>query len=196
MPLASNYANGTFYGERWFCGCGLEAPWLTSGKENSKGEKFARCPKPRDRQCEFFLTEVDDATARVEKSSDIPPAPRTPTGKQTGGMPQSLLTPETGTGSNTSFFGSSRGGYLQRPDDTPTPYRFRADENGDLPSLILSLLQNDSIVLKSSTKSAIRHVIGDRLAGYEAKLQNSAGSLELAFKKIDELEKGGGSAIS
>jgi hypothetical protein len=132
----------------------------------------------------------------MEKSSDIPPAPRTPTGKQIGGMPQSLPTPETVTGLNTSLFGSSRRGYLQRPDDTPTPHRFRADESGDLPSLILSLLQNDGIVLKSSTESAIRHVIGDRLAGYEAKLQNSAESLEMAFKKLDELEKGGGSAIS
>ena len=156
----------------------------------------AACPKPRAQQCGFFLTGEDDATARLEKSSDIPPAPRTPTGKQIGGMPQSLPTPEMDTGLNTSLFGSARGGYLQRPDDTPTPHRFRADENGDLPSLILSRLQNDGIVLKSSTKSAIRHMIGDRLAGYEAKLQNSAESLEMAFKKLDELEKGGSSAIS
>jgi len=192
MTLVSNYANGTFYGGRWFCGCGLDAPWRTSTKENSRGEKFASCPKSRGQQCGFFLTAEDDATARMEKSSDIPPAPRTPTAKQIGGMPQSLPTPETGTGLNTSLFSSSRRGYLQRPDDTPTPHRFRADENGDLPSLIFSLLQNDGIVLKNSTESAIRHVVGDRLAGYEAKLQNSAESLEMAFKKLDELENRGG----
>ena len=31
---------------------------------------------------------------------------------------------------------------------------------------------------------------------YEAKLQNSAESLEIAFLKLGELEEGGGSAIS
>lgn len=156
------------------------------------------CRKPRGKQCGFFLTAEDDSTARVEKSSDIGPAPRTPTGKQIDGMLQSLPTPESRTRSSRSLFAtdSSRGGYLQRLDDTPTRHRFRADEDGDLSSLIFGLLQKDGIVLRSSTESAIRHVIGDRISGYEAKLQNSGESLDNAFKKIDELEKGGGSAIS
>jgi hypothetical protein len=113
-------------------------------------------------------------------------------------MPQNLPTPETGTGLSKRLFAASpfRERYPQKPDTSPTPYRFRADETGDLPSLIFGLLQKDGIVLKSSTESAIRHLVGDRLAGYEAKLQNSAESLEMAFKKLDELEKGGGPAIT
>lgn len=132
------------------------------------------------------------------KNPDIPPAPHTPTGKQTSGMYQTMPTPETGRSVGTRLFtaNSSRGGHLQKPDGTPTPYRFRADENGGLSSLTFSLLQKDGIVLKSSTESAIRHVIGEWLAGYEAMLQNSAESLEMAFKKLDELERGDGSTTS
>ncbi len=104
-------------------------------------------------------------------------------------MVQSLLTPETGTGSILANTNSSRGTFLRRVDGTPTPQRFRADENGDLLSVIFGMLEKDGIVLKSSTKSAISHVISERIAGYEAKLQNSAESLEKAFRKLDELEK-------
>jgi len=158
----------------------------------------AACPKARGQQCGFFLTGEDDTAARREKSSDIQPAPHTPTRKQTSGASRALPTPDTGTGLGTRLFtaNSSREGYLQKPDDTPTPHRFRADENGDLPSLIFGLLREDGITLKSSTESAIRHMIGERLAEYKAKLQNSTESLEMAFKKLDELERAGGSATS
>ena len=110
-------------------------------------------------------------------------------------MLQSLPTPGTATGSSGGRFAteSSRRGHLQRLNDSPTPRRFRVDGDEDLPSLILSLLQKDGIALKGSTESAIRHLIGDRVAGYEAKLQNSAESLEMAFQKLDDIETGGGS---
>ena len=39
MPLGSNYANGTFYGEQWYCDCELLARWYTSGTERSGGER-------------------------------------------------------------------------------------------------------------------------------------------------------------
>lgn len=150
------------------------------------------------RQCGFFVTGEDDATARVEKSSDIPPVPRTPTGKQNSGMPQALPTPETGRSYATRLFttNSSRGGNLQKPDGTPTPHRFRADENGDLFPRIFSLLQKDGIALKSSTEAEMRHMIGEWQAGYEAKIRNSAESLERTFKRLDELDVGAGSSTS
>lgn len=85
---------------------------------------------------------------------------------------------------------SSRRGRIQGLNDSPTPNRFRVDGKEDLPSLILGLLRKDGIVLKGSTESAIRHMIMDRLRGYEAKLQNSAESLQMAFEKLDELEEG------
>lgn len=158
----------------------------------------ARCPKTRDQQCNFFLTADDDATARVEKSSDIPPAPRTPTGRQMGGMPQALPTPDTGmgigagSGAGSGLFGASfsRRAYFQRPNESPTPHRFRADEGGDLASLILGLLQKDGIALRISTESAIRYHIGDQVAAYEAKLQNSAETINMLYGKLDEMEKG------
>lgn len=148
------------------------------------------------RQCKFFLAEQDDAVARVERSSDIPPCPHTPTGKQISGMTHTLLTPETVTDLGTRLFtpGSSRKGLPQRLEVSPTPHRFRDDENVDLPSFIIGLLQRDGLALKSSTESEMRHVIGDRVAGYEAKLQNSAESLKMAFRKIAELERVTGSA--
>lgn len=150
------------------------------------------------RQCNLFVTEGDDATARVEKSSDIPPVPRTPTGKQNSGMPQALPTPETGRSYATRLFTTnpSRGGNLQRPDGSPTPHRFRADENGDLFSRIFGLLQKYGIALKSSTEAEMRHMIGEWRAGYETQIQNSAESLQRTFKRLDELDGGAGTSTS
>ena len=110
-------------------------------------------------------------------------------------MPQSLPTPDTGTGRGLFDPSSSRRGYFPRPDETPTPHRFRAGEDGDLPSTILSLLRGDGVVLKSSTESAIRYLIEDRLAVYEARLQKATESINTAYNKLDELEPGGGSAV-
>ena len=56
----------------------------------------------------------NDATARVKTSSDIPPAPRTPTGKLISGMPRTLPNPDAGTGWGMRFADSS--GYRQDVD--------------------------------------------------------------------------------
>ncbi|KAI0124076.1 hypothetical protein BJ170DRAFT_638072 [Xylariales sp. AK1849] len=182
MTLTSNYGSGTFHGTKWYCGCGLEAVWFTSGTDNSRGETFARCPKPRDRQCRFFLAGDDEAPARVERYSEIPPAPRTPTGKQTCGPGQTLLTPST-------CGGASPRRTLFKQDDTPTPQRFVPVEYEDLASVVLSRLEKDGRILRDSTELAIQQIIGDRLAGYEARLASSAKNLGRAFRKVEELER-------
>lgn len=67
----------------------------------------ARCPKTREQQCSFFLAEVDDSNARLEKASDTPPAPHTPTAQRSVGTTASLLTPQTGISAGTRLFQGS-----------------------------------------------------------------------------------------
>ncbi|KAM3426054.1 hypothetical protein NHJ13734_009698 [Beauveria thailandica] len=194
MPLKSNYENGKFYNDKWFCACDIEAPWLTSRKEHSLGEKFASCTKPRDQQCGFFLTAVDDNVARLTKASNVPPAPRTPVSTRT----QPWLTPRTGSSSRDVFFGGSaiRTRNLNL-DDSPTSHRYRGGDEGrgdedadELASMVIGLLRRDCVAIRSSTESAIRHTIGDRVAKYDAALLNTEKSLSFAQKKLDELERG------
>ena len=56
-------------------------------------------------------------------------------------------------------------------------------KDSDLASLILDRLQEDGVAIKSSTESAIRYMIGDRVVGYRAKLVHSIESLDTEFKK-------------
>lgn len=80
-------------------------------------------------------------------------------------------------------------------NDSPTSQRTRAGpgEDDDLASLVVRLLQQGGLTLKSSTESAVRHAIGDRVSKYEAALQNSEKSLAFALNKLGELEGDGGS---
>ncbi|KAM3521619.1 hypothetical protein MY4038_008967 [Beauveria bassiana] len=194
MPLTSNYENGKFYNGKWFCGCDIEAPWLTSKQEQSFGEKFASCTKPRDQKCGFFLTAVDDNVARLAKASNVPPTPRTPAATRT----QPWLTPGTGSSSRDVLFGGSAARTRNlNLNDSPTSHRYRGggegrgDEDTDeLASLVIGLLRRDGVAIRSSTESAIRHTIGDRVAKYDAALLNTEKSLFFAQKKLDELERG------
>ncbi|KAJ6442868.1 ZIP family zinc transporter [Purpureocillium lavendulum] len=202
MPLTSTLGNSIFYDGSWYCECGEEARWYTSQQEASKGERFGRCPGPREQQCRFFLAEADDIRSRLVKSSDVAPAPRTPTGTRgADAAAVSLLTPETGTNVRRRLFANGSSRKRPAPDhghhnqDTPAPRRLRlasslgGDEDGDdLPTVVFGLLEKDGIVLKTSTKAAIRHAIGEYVAPLKAKWQNSKDSLDEAFEKIDELE--------
>ncbi|KAF3407832.1 hypothetical protein DPV78_000267 [Talaromyces pinophilus] len=181
MTLSSNYQDGTFHGGKWYCGCNLETNWRTSTTET-----ILRCPKPREEQCKFFLTAADEAAARSEKSSDMPPAPRTPIRKQV--LPP-WQTPDSGVGF--SAIGSFRRGYLESTDVSPTPTRFRPNATEDIASAVLKKLQEDGLVIKSSTEVAIHCLINDKIKMYEARLQNLVENREMALQKLEELERTG-----
>ncbi len=155
----------------------------------SNKEAVARCKEwGSDKDCKFFLTEADDAKARLEKSSiDVPSAPKTPVSRRTT---EAMPTPNTGSSSRMNIFDS--GARASRVSSSGTPMARRlvhADSgDGDLASFVMRLLQQDNIALKSSTESTIRHAIGDRIGKYEAALKNSDNSLTFAFQKLEELE--------
>ena len=153
----------------------------------------ASCRKPRGQHCGFFLAAVDDNVARVARASDIPPTPKTPVSTRT-----QPLTPATGSSSRDVLFGGSatRTRNLDL-NDSPSSHRYkgadegRADEDADeLASLVIERLRRDCITIRSSTESAIRHLIGDRVAKYDAVLGNTEKSLSFAQQRLDELERG------
>ncbi|OAQ99104.1 hypothetical protein LLEC1_02358 [Akanthomyces lecanii] len=186
MPLFSKYENGTFRGGKWYCGCDEEAKWLTSSKETSKGERFARCVTDRD--CKFFLAEKDEAEARLSKSATVSPAsPRTPISQRTV---EAMPTPNTCSSSRTLFNIGSRARRVASVSDSPTARRFvDADgDDGDLADFVVRQLKQDGIDLKNSTESVIRYAIGSRIGKYEAAQKNSNDSLALALEKLDKLE--------
>jgi hypothetical protein len=145
-----------------------------------------RCPKPPEEQCKFFLTEADETAARSEKSSDMPPPPRTPVRKQV--LPP-WQTPDSGVGF--SAIGSFRRGYLENTDVSPTPTRFRPNTIEDTASAVLKKLREDDQVIKSSTEVAIHCLINDKIKMYEAMLQSLAENYEMALQKLKELERTG-----
>lgn len=155
----------------------------------------ASCNNPRDQQCGFFLTAVDDDKARLARASNIPPTPRTPISTRT----QTLITPRTGPGSRDVLFGASatRTRNLDL-DDSPSSHRSRGDREvvrgdedaNELASLVIELLRRDRVAIQRSTESAIRHIIGDRVAKYDAVLVNTEKSLLFAQEKLAELERG------
>ena len=155
----------------------------------TKTTAVARCKEWRtENDCKFFLAEADDAKARLEKSLDIRDAPKTPASRRTG---DAMLTPNTGSSSKMNLFGSrTRRDCVQGMNDSPTMRRFRImdGDDDDLASHVIALLKQDGGALKSSTESAVRHTIGDRIAQYEAALQNSEKSLNFALQKLGELE--------
>ncbi|OAA34106.1 hypothetical protein BBO_09329 [Beauveria brongniartii RCEF 3172] len=193
MVLYSKYANGDFRSGKWYCGCNEEANWLTSRTENSKGEKFACCihwgTDESDKDCGFFLTKADEAKARLEKSSkEAPSAPKTPVSRRTI---ESMLTPNTGSSSRVKLFGGGgRAGRLSSVNDSPTARRFAHVDSSDddLASVIIHLLKQEGIGLRSSTESLVRHAIGSHVGKHEAALKNSNDSLAFALQKLDELE--------
>lgn len=132
--------------------------------------------------------------ARLAKASNVPPNPRTPSSTRT----QAWLTPGTGSSSGNMLFGGSatRARNLN-VNDSPTPHRYRGGAEGrgaegadELASVVIGLLRRDGVAIRSSTESAIRHSIGDRVAKYDAALLNTEKSLSFAQKKLDELERG------
>ncbi|KAJ4151513.1 hypothetical protein LMH87_012206 [Akanthomyces muscarius] len=191
MPLFSKYENGKFRSGNWYCGCDEEARWYTSSKEGSKGERFARCKQSgTDHDCKFFLTEKDEAEARLSKSVTVSPStPRTPLSQRTV---EAMPTPNTGSSSRTLFGGGSRARRVASMSDSPTARRFvDADgDDGDLADFVVRQLRQDGIALKSSTESVIRYAIGSRIGKYEAAQKNSNDSLTLALEKLDRLESG------
>ncbi|KAK8143151.1 hypothetical protein G3M48_007632 [Beauveria asiatica] len=186
MVLFSKYANGDFRRGQWYCGCNEEAKWHTSTKENSKGERFARCKNwGNDKDCRFFLTEADEAKARLEKA---PSAPQTPVARRTI---EAMPTPDTGSSSRANLFSDgSRAGRLSSVHDSPTTRRFAHVDSSDddLASVVIHLLKQEGIGLRSSTESLVRHVIGSHVGKHEAALKNSNDSLAFALQKLDELE--------
>ncbi|OAQ79334.1 GRF zinc finger domain-containing protein [Purpureocillium lilacinum] len=143
------------------------------------------------------------------------------TSSQSSTIPATLPTPDTGkttlkrrlfTSSGSSTSGDDSNGSSSRKrrrllslhDDSehsPSPssrqVRQRTDhhDKNDLPTLVFELLQSDGLALRSSTKSAIRHVILEREAASKARL-HAKESLEMALEKIDELEGHDDSASS
>ncbi|KAK3346323.1 hypothetical protein B0T25DRAFT_276587 [Lasiosphaeria hispida] len=186
MTLTSNYITGVFFNGQWLCACNKKPAWQTSNKENSKGEKFLRCPGERDQQCDFFLTAEDEPRMRMEKSSDTPPAPRTPRQRQASTQRYS---PTPRTGRTPSLASSPRRRlFMKRLDATPSPHQYRSGEEENLTSIILGLLEADGITLKLSTEVRIRSSIQDAQVGLEARLMASKESLERVLKSMDEME--------
>lgn len=153
----------------------------------------ASCTKPRGQQCGFFLTAVDEDVARLARTSNVPPTPKTPVSTHT----QSWLTPGTGSSSRVLFGGSATRTRNVDLNDSPSSRHNsgggegRGDEDADeLASLVIGLLRRDCVAIRSSTESAIRHIIGDRVTKYDAALVNTERSLSFAQKRLDELERG------
>ncbi|KGQ09546.1 hypothetical protein BBAD15_g5114 [Beauveria bassiana D1-5] len=174
MVLFSKYHNGRFHSGQWYCGCNEQAKWHTSTKENSKGERFARCKGwGTDKDCKFFLTEADDEKARLEKSSiEVPSAPKTPVSRRTTEM---MPTPNTDSRSRVNLFsGAGRAGRLSGVNDSPTAHRFvHVDSgDGDLADVVIRLLEQEGITLKSSTESLVRHAIGSRVGKNQPRRRN------------------------
>ncbi|KAJ6781748.1 hypothetical protein PWT90_08208 [Aphanocladium album] len=213
MPLKSHYDSGKFYNGKWYCGCEIEAPWFTSKQEHSRGEQCWSCPlircsqvgrtnsklavasctRPRDQQCTFFLAAVDDTEARLARTTNVPPVPKTPVSTRT----QAWLTPGTGSSSRDLFGSGAARNRSLNLSDSPTPHRYRSggygrgdDDADELASLVLGILRRDGVAIRSSTESAIRHTIGDRVAKYDAVLLNTEKSLSFTQMKLDELERG------
>ncbi|KAM3539161.1 hypothetical protein ARSEF1564_007916 [Beauveria bassiana] len=186
MVLFSKYANGDFRHGQWYCGCNEEAKWHTSTKENSKGERFARCKNSgNNKDCKFFLAEADEAKARLEKA---PSAPQTPVARRTT---EAMPTPHTGSSSRVNLFsGGGRAGRLSSVNDSPTARRFAHVDTSDddLASVVIHVLKQEGIVLRSSTESLVRHAIGSHVGKHEAALKNSNDSLAFALQRLDELE--------
>ncbi|KAJ3479670.1 hypothetical protein NLG97_g8261 [Lecanicillium saksenae] len=193
MALFSQYDMGTYNGEAWFCGCGKEAKFGKSSQESSKGEEYLRCiymKTPKD--CNFFLTMVDEPQARLEKSSvSIPAPPKTPVSQRTI---KSMLTPNTASSSKRNLFA---GGAGARPvpsvNDSPTRQRFVRVDSGDdedLTTVIMTLLKGEGIALKPTTEYLVRDAIGSRVIRYEAELKNTKNSLEWALQKLGDVEAG------
>lgn len=214
MPLFSKYENGKFRSGHWYCGCDEEVKWYTSSKESSKGEQCLFCPlamkakcgmlnsretvarckqSGTDRDCKFFLTERDEAEARLSKAATVTPSsPRTPVSQR---AVEAMPTPNTGSSSRNLFSAGSRVRRVASVSDSPTTRRFiDADgDDGDLADFVVRQLKQDGIALKISTESVIRYAIGSRIGKYEAAQNNSNDSLAHALEKLDKLESGGSS---
>ncbi|PQK11399.1 hypothetical protein BB8028_0003g00250 [Beauveria bassiana] len=189
MVLYSNYANGDFRSGKWYCGCNKEVIWRPSKQENSKGKLYASCiywrSDEREKDCKFFLAEADEPRARLEKA---PSAPQTPVARRTT---EAMPTPHTGSSSRVNLFsGGGRAGRLSSVNDSPTARRFAHVDTSDddLASVVIHVLKQEGIVLRSSTESLVRHAIGSHVGKHEAALKNSNDSLAFALQRLDELE--------
>lgn len=119
---------------------------------------------------------------------EVPSVPKTPVSRRTAEM---MPTPKTDSRSRLNLFGGAgRVGRASSVNDSPTARRFAHVDSGDddLACLVIHLLEQEGIALKSSTESLVRHAIGSRVGKYEAALKNSKDSLAFALQKLDELE--------
>lgn len=160
---------------------------------NNPISQVARCPRTGRIECEFFLTEVDEPQARLDKTADEPPAaPQTPVSQRT--TQTMAATPITDGRSRGNLFGSGGSGGGRRVanlNESPSASRFANPDGGsddDLAKAVVELLREEGIVLKRSTESRLRHAIGDRVAQHGAALENADISLEFAYQKLRELE--------
>lgn len=184
---AGSYVDGI-----WFCGCGMQAKWLTSKREISKGRRFLRCPNSlTEDDCGFFIWE-DEERARRNTSSDedrrsrtlsIPPTPQTP---HTSSSYRNQLTPPS-----TSHGPGSGMRRDRRDSSSPTPNR-KDDAslagNSQLTKDVLNLLQSSDVWLKVSTREKLRRLINSEVRKHETELQSYQESVSTLGDQLDKLE--------
>lgn len=174
--------------------CSVPLPMKVQCGMLNNRKTVARCKQSgTDRDCKFFLTERDEAEARLSKSATVTPStPRTPVSQRNV---EAMPTPNTGSSSRNLFSVGSRVRRVASVSDSPSARRFvDADgDDGDLADFVVRQLKQDGIALKSSTESVIRYAIGSRIGKYEAAQNNCNDSLAHALDKLDKLESGGSS---
>lgn len=171
-----------------------------------------RCQRPRRDQCQFFLWERDEPTAREQSNLANPAVPQTPTkcgpayNQSNPRLPMFATPPgESSTGKRrlepvahlptpNSKDGISRPTFLRSLEMSPTPHRsydmeFAPDDDIDLSTTILELLRSNNVVIRASTEVLLRHTVGLAIGAYESKLRISGQTIFDLCKKVDSLER-------